>query len=139
MAAQTVQPRFSPPVEAALLDDLNLPQVLSELHAIRKRIEVPGQGEAANELGQNLAALGLDPNEFFAFERNRLRLLLGEDPDAKQNRIYGLIAARLEARRQKNFAEADRIRGELDAMGISLKDAKDPATGEIVTTWEVKR
>jgi hypothetical protein len=24
-------------------------------------------------------------------------------------------------------------------MGIHLKDAKDPATGEIVTTWEVKR
>ena len=22
-------------------------------------------------------------------------------------------------------------------MGIQLKDAKDPATGEIVTTWEV--
>ena len=28
---------------------------------------------------------------------------------------------------------------ETGAMGIQLKDAKDPATGEIVTTWEVKR
>jgi catechol 2,3-dioxygenase-like lactoylglutathione lyase family enzyme len=36
-------------------------------------------------------------------------------------------------------AEADRIRAELDGMGIALKDAKDPATGELVTTWEVKR
>jgi cysteinyl-tRNA synthetase len=35
--------------------------------------------------------------------------------------------------------EAYRIRDELAAMGIQLKDAKDPATGEIVTTWEVKR
>jgi cysteinyl-tRNA synthetase len=35
--------------------------------------------------------------------------------------------------------EADRIRDELSAMGIQLKDAKDPATGETVTTWEVKR
>jgi hypothetical protein len=25
-----------------------------------------------------------------------------------------------------------------DEMGIQLKDAKDPATGEIVTTWEVR-
>ena len=49
------------------------------------------------------------------------------------------ITTRLEARKAKNFAEADRIRNELDAMGIALKDAKDPATGEIVTTWEVKR
>jgi cysteinyl-tRNA synthetase len=34
--------------------------------------------------------------------------------------------------------EADRIRDELSAMGIQLKDAKDPATGETVTTWEVR-
>ena len=50
-----------------------------------------------------------------------------------------LIAARLAARKAKNWAEGDRIRDELAAMGIQLKDAKDPATGEIVTTWEVKR
>ena len=40
---------------------------------------------------------------------------------------------------QKNWPEADRIRDELLAQGIQLKDGKDPATGERVTTWEVKR
>ena len=40
---------------------------------------------------------------------------------------------------QKNWAEADRIRDELLAQGIQLKDGKDPVTGERVTTWEVKR
>jgi len=39
------------------------------------------------------------------------------------------------ARKSRDFKEADRIR----AMGIQLKDAKNPATGEIETTWEVKR
>ena len=53
--------------------------------------------------------------------------------------IDGMIAARNAARKQKNFKEADRIRGELEAMGIVLKDAKDPKTGELVTTWEVAR
>jgi len=36
-------------------------------------------------------------------------------------------------------AEADRIRDELSAMGISLKDAKNPVTGEIETAWEIAR
>lgn len=49
------------------------------------------------------------------------------------------IAARLAARKARDFAESDRIRDELAAMGIALKDGKDPATGEPVTAWEVKR
>ena len=54
-------------------------------------------------------------------------------------KVEGLVAARLEARRAKDFKESDRIRDELAAMGIALKDAKDPRTGEIVTTWEIAR
>ena len=48
------------------------------------------------------------------------------------NRRLALIA-------KKNWAEADRIRDELLAQGIQLKDGKDPVTGARVTTWEVKR
>ena len=50
-----------------------------------------------------------------------------------------LIAARLAFIREKNWAEADRIRDELLGQGIQLKDGKDPATGERITTWEMKR
>ena len=50
-----------------------------------------------------------------------------------------LITARLAARKAKDWKESDRIRDELAAMGIQLKDVKDPATGEIKTEWEVKR
>ncbi len=53
--------------------------------------------------------------------------------------IEGMITARNAARKAKNFAEADRIRGELEAMGIQLKDTKNKDTGEIETTWEVRR
>jgi cysteinyl-tRNA synthetase len=53
--------------------------------------------------------------------------------------VEALIAARLAARKAKDFKEGDRIRDELAAMGIALKDSKDPATGEIVTSWEIKR
>ena len=43
------------------------------------------------------------------------------------------IAARNAARQAKNFAESDRIRDELAALGVVLKDSKDG------TTWEVAR
>jgi cysteinyl-tRNA synthetase len=49
------------------------------------------------------------------------------------------IERRLAARKTKAFAEADSIRDELAAKRIALKDAKDPKTGELVTTWEVAR
>ncbi len=48
--------------------------------------------------------------------------------------VEPLIAARLEARKAKNWAESDRIRDELAAMGIAIKDNKDGTT-----SWEVKR
>ena len=53
-------------------------------------------------------------------------------------KINEKIEARSAARKARDFKEADCIRDELSAMGIQLKDAKDPATGEIVTTWEVR-
>ena len=36
-------------------------------------------------------------------------------------------------------ASARMVGEKLAAMGVALKDAKDPATGEIVTTWEIAR
>jgi cysteinyl-tRNA synthetase len=52
--------------------------------------------------------------------------------------VQRLINARLAARADKNWAESDRIRDELAAMGVQLKDGKD-ASGAATTHWEVKR
>jgi len=49
-----------------------------------------------------------------------------------------MIAERLAALNAKDFATADRIRADLLEHGIQLMDSKN-ATGERVTTWEVKR
>ena len=53
--------------------------------------------------------------------------------------IASLISERLQHFKDKNWGEADRIRDELLADGIQLKDGKDADTGERVTTWELKR
>jgi len=49
-------------------------------------------------------------------------------------RVDSLISDRTAARARKDFRESDRIRDELAAMGVALKDNKDGTT-----TWEVKR
>jgi len=64
---------------------------------------------------------------------------LQSDRHIDDEKIQALITARLEARKRKDFKEGDRIRDELAAMGIQLKDTKSKETGEIETTWEVKR
>ena len=53
--------------------------------------------------------------------------------------IAAEVTRRLEALKAKNWPEADRIRDELTSQGILLKDSKDSATGERITSWEVKR
>ncbi len=47
--------------------------------------------------------------------------------------VSTLIQKRAAAREAKNFAESDRLRDELAAMGVVLKDTKDG------TTWEIAR
>ena len=47
--------------------------------------------------------------------------------------VDSLIEKRTAARARKDFKESDRIRDELAAMGIAIKDSKDG------TTWEIAR
>ena len=48
-------------------------------------------------------------------------------------RIDELISIRAAARARKDFKESDRIRDELAAMGVIIKDSKEG------TTWEIAR
>lgn len=52
--------------------------------------------------------------------------------------IETLIADRIDARRARDFATADRIRAELDAMGLVIIDGKDEETGALWTTWTLR-
>jgi cysteinyl-tRNA synthetase len=60
-------------------------------------------------------------------------MLREQRSDLDEAAVLAKIEARNAARREKNFREADRIRDELAAMGIVLKDSKDR------TTWEIAR
>ena len=49
------------------------------------------------------------------------------DPELKA-KIEGLIAERAAAKKEKNFARADEIRGELADMGVTIKDTREGTT-----------
>jgi len=118
-------------VIAALSDDLNTPSALSIIHGIAKSARRGNDAQCA-ELKATLRFLAVYDNEARAdFNLGAAR------PSVDTARVAPLIAARLAARRAKNWAESDRIREELAGMGVTLRDAKDPKTGDIVTTWEV--
>ncbi|MGC4406645.1 cysteine--tRNA ligase [Rhizobium rosettiformans] len=108
----------------ALSDDLNTVAAVQAIHAL---------AQAANA----------DPSKLPLFVASAA--LLGVAPkkaelsDDLSAAVQALVDMRLEMLKAKNFAEADKIRDELAAKGIQLKDGKDKETGERVTTWEVKR
>ncbi|MGK6312735.1 cysteine--tRNA ligase [Neorhizobium sp. DT-125] len=108
----------------ALSDDLNTVAAVQALHAL------------AQEAHSDKALLPV-----FAASANLLGVLpqKTEIDEALASAVDALVAMRIELLKAKNFAEADKIRNELAEKGIQLKDGKDPATGERVTTWEVKR
>jgi cysteinyl-tRNA synthetase len=105
-------------VVAALADDLNTPAAIQAIHSLAQ------SGDPA--YAASAALLGVAPKKV-------------EIASAVAEGLDAIIQMRLEMLKAKNFAEADRIRDDLLANGIQLKDGKDAATGERVTTWEVKR
>ena len=99
-----------------LLDDLNTAAALAELH----RLDDP----AALKAGANL--LGLLTQTKSARDQGTISAA-GIDVA----RVESLIAARRAARAAKDWAASDRVRDELLALGVTVKDGKDG------TTWSV--
>ncbi|MCL6706856.1 cysteine--tRNA ligase [Pseudomonas sp. R2.Fl] len=126
---------------AAWARDLDGSGAIAELHALRKN------DPAA--LRASLEWLGIDVQAFMAGIRLHSGALNYSGPTIESGHasipeelteaIQALVDMRLEMLKAKNFAEADKLRDDLAARGIQLKDGKDPATGERVTIWEVKR
>ena len=127
-----VVPEGDVPLEiiAALEDDINTPLAISHLHELagnlNKASTPAAKAQAKGALLASGALLGLlqqDPEIWF-----RWRPEGTETEDESQ--IEALIAARIAARKNRDFAEADRLRKELVDMGVVLED------GPLGTTWK---
>jgi len=101
--------------EDGMNDDLNTPTALAALHELRGAWL---QGEWGSEAAR--AAL-----EFLHRADEVLGVIRWEEAAEGDAEIQSLVDARDQARADKNWAEADRLRDELQALGIVTEDGAD--------------
>ena len=112
----------------ALEDDLNTPAAMAELFAMATALETARGDDRAYAKGELLASANLmgflfaDPEYWFQAGVS----------DELREKVDGLIADRVAARTAKDWAAADRIRGELTALNIEVMDNPTGAT------WRIK-
>ncbi|CAN5581138.1 cysteine--tRNA ligase [soil metagenome] len=112
----------------ALEDDLNTPAAMAELFAMATALETARGEDRAYAKGELLASANLmgflfvDPEYWFQAGVS----------DELREKVDGLIADRVAARTAKDWAAADRIRGELTALNIEVMDNPTGAT------WRIK-
>jgi cysteinyl-tRNA synthetase len=117
----------------ALSNDLNTPGAIARIHQLAKQARKDGTAysEQAKSWIVAIELLGFNPNSWLSGIKEAELVKASDDKFGVK--VETLINARNTARAAKNWAEADRIRDELDAMGVILKDGPEG------TSWEVKR
>jgi cysteinyl-tRNA synthetase len=120
-------------VLSALADDLNTPEAIARLHGLAHPA-VAGLSEMGQMPGPEL--LKSSANLLGLLQQTRSERLASALSDARINasEINAIVAARSAARANRNWAESDRLRDQLAAVGVAIKDNKDGTT-----TWEPKR
>ena len=117
---ETFAQRFT----VAMDDDFNSPEACAvlfemarEVNRLRELDPAAAAGLAARlkQLAEVLGVLQLDPEAF---------LQAGAEGKIDSAAVEALIAARLQARADKDWAESDRIRDQLGSMGVVLEDGK---------------
>jgi cysteinyl-tRNA synthetase len=118
-------------MSSLLGDDLNTSGAITRLHAIAAS-RMPTSGRTQIDIERKLKAsamllglLGGTRTEYL--ESNPKAVVVNRDV------VEALISNRTAARARKDFKESDRIRDELAAMGVVIKDSKAG------TTWEIAR
>jgi cysteinyl-tRNA synthetase len=117
MGAPPVGKALPEAVLLALSDDINTPQAIAEMDNLANQARA-GDSDAGSSLKAAANMLGLlqqAPDVWFK----------GAGDEAT---VDTLVAQRLEARKNKDFAESDRIRDELKGQGIVLEDGPEGTT-----------
>ena len=117
--------------EAAMDDDFNTPQALGVLFDLARFLQGARTQLEQGRVGAGPFLMGV--GELVTLGRVLGLLELGArapapvDPQLKA-RVESLVYLREQARKQRDFAEADRLRDELVRLGVTLKDTRDGTT-----------
>jgi cysteinyl-tRNA synthetase len=117
----------SPAFVDALCDDLNTTEAIAELHRLRAIGDAPCLRASLDLIGMGLRkvyVLEVAPGRV-SIHGGEVDLSILTPEEVSANSV---IEARLAARAAKNWAESDRIRDELSAKGVTLKDTKQNTT-----------
>jgi len=121
-AARTADPRALDLIDAAISADFNTPKLLAALQDALRDPEITPDGQralvAAADALLGLGLATLDPADLAGQSADHLT---PEERDA----IEQLVADRTQARKQRDWARADQIRAELDALGVQLTDTPE--------------
>jgi cysteinyl-tRNA synthetase len=122
---------------SAMDDDFNTPKALAVLQLLARAIneakaagsatcllQAAGLGAVFRELATLLGICQLDPEQWFRLAAPGVAGQGAADDTA----ISTAVAARREAKRARNFQEADRLRQELAEAGVILEDKPDGTT-----------
>jgi cysteinyl-tRNA synthetase len=106
----------------AMLDDLNTPIAISEMHALAKAMnKADGDEQVALKssllkAGELLGLLQADPEQWFQ---------QGGNDELDGAAIESLIAERKQAKLDQDYARSDEIRADLQAKGVILEDSRE--------------
>ncbi|MGE0108210.1 MAG: cysteine--tRNA ligase [Bdellovibrionales bacterium] len=120
-------PEVPPLVDEALCDDMNTPLAISHIHELAATLNRATTDE--DKRAAKAALLGAGNALGVLYQDAESWLKSGAADGPSEEEIEAAIQARLTAKKNKDFAESDRIRDELAAQGIILQDSP---TG---TTW----
>ncbi len=129
-AESLLQPEYKSRFEQAMDDDFNTPVALSVLFDLARELnkvketDFDGAQVLAFTLKKLASLLGLlqdDPEDF-------LKSSVSEDDALTNEAIEQSIQARLDAKKAKNWALADKIRDDLKEHGVILEDSPNGQT-----------
>ena len=108
---------------AYLADDLNTPGLIAELHKLVKNFNASHSNKSEIKINLNLISQALGILQDDSYKK------ISEELESK---IHALILKRTEAKNNKDYELADKIRNELLDLGVEIKDTSSG------TDWNLK-